>query len=103
MPFTREQLEYLKEVERMAALRDLNHSYGWEIYKYLAHQRIDQMAKDFLQDGLTRDQIVDKHIQLKAVGEFQAKLDELVQEAINFVDPLSIELALYSLHQPPDV
>lgn len=103
MPFTREQLEYLKDVERMAALRDLNHSYGWEIYSYLAHQKIDQMAKDFLQDGLTRDQIWEKHVQLKAVGEFQAKMDDLVREAVNFVDPLSIELALYSLNMPPDV
>jgi hypothetical protein len=103
MVYTREQLEYLKNVEKMAALRDLNNTYGWEIYSYLAHQRIDQMAKDFLQDGLTRDEIVEKHTRLKAVGEFQAMMDDLVREAVRFVDPMEIELALYSLNQPPEV
>lgn len=103
MAFTQEQLEYLKDVERMAALRDLNHSYGWEIYSYLAHQRIEQMQKEFMRETLSREEAWEAHVRLRAVAMFQIQMDELVREAVNFVDPLSIELALYSLRQPPDV
>lgn len=103
MPFTAEQLEYLRDVERMAALRDLRHSYGWEIYSYLAHQRIDQMTKEFQRESLTREEAWEAHVRLRAVNQFQAVMDELVSTAVDFVDPMSIELALYSLRQPPDV
>lgn len=98
-----EELEYLKDVERAAALRDLNHSYGWEIYRHLAHQRIDQMTEAFTREGLTRDEAWEAHIRIRAVADFQAKMDELVRTAVDFVDPMSIELALYSLRKPPDV
>ena len=87
----------------MAALRDLHHNYGWEVYSYLAHQRIDQMAKDFQRESLTREEAWEAHIRLRAVGQFQAMMDELVSTAVDFVDPLSIELALYSLRAPQDV
>lgn len=103
MPFTREQLEYLKDVERMAALRDLHHAYGWEVYSFLAHQRIEQMAKEFLRENLSREEAWEAHIRLRSVGQFQAMMDDLVRTAIDFVDPQSIEIALYSLVTPPDV
>lgn len=103
MPFTREQLEYLKDVERMAALRDLQHSYGWEVYSHLAHERIDQMQRLFTREGLNKDEAWEAHVRLRAINQFQEQMDDLVREAVNFVDPMSIELALYSLNQPPEL
>jgi hypothetical protein len=103
MPYSREQLEYLQNFDRMSALRDMRHMPGWPILCDLAEQRIQHMMASYLKEDATAEEIVERHRELKAVMKFFAMLREMVDEAVNFCDPREVELALYSLSQNSDL
>lgn len=103
MTYTREQMEYLREFDRMAALRDMRHMPGWDIFCQLAEQHIQRKMANYIQQDATSEQIVTRHAETKAVMKFFAMMRDLVDNAVNFCDPREVELALYSLSQDPDL
>ena len=103
MSYTREQLEYLQNFDRMSALRDLRHMPGWEVFCAMCEQRIQRMMAGYLKEDASREEIWERHLKLKAVMEFQAAMREVVDDAVNFCDPAEVAVALYSLSQEPDL
>jgi predicted nucleotidyltransferase len=52
---------------------------------------------------LSRDEIFEAHIRLKAITQFQTILEEMVKDAVDLVDPRSIEDMIRSLHTTPEL
>jgi hypothetical protein len=102
-PYSREQLEYLQQFDRMTHLRDMRHSQGWEIFAHMAEQKIQQLMAGYIKEDSTREQAFDNHLKLRAVMDFWANLREVVENASNFCDPAEVAVALYSLSQEPDL
>jgi hypothetical protein len=103
MSWTVQELEILKQYENAAFLRDLHHTEGWRVYCLLAQEKIQQLTRDYLREDLSRDEIFEAHIRLKAITQFQGIMEENVREAVNLVDPMSIEQLIRSLHQPQEL
>jgi hypothetical protein len=101
--YSKEQLEYLQNFDRMTHLRDMRHSEGWGIFTALAEQKIQQMMAGYIKEDCSREQVFDRHLKLRAVMEFWANLREVVENSVNFCDPAEVAVALYSLSQDPDL
>jgi hypothetical protein len=103
MTYTKEQLEYLQNFDRMTHLRDMRHSQGWDIFTHLAEQRIQQLMAGYIKEDCNREQAFDNHLKLRAVMDFWSSLKDSVENAMNFCDPAEVAVALYSLSQDPDL
>jgi hypothetical protein len=101
--WTEHELQILREYENAANLRDLHHTPGWSVYRQLAQQKIAQLTRDYLREDLSRDEIFEAHIRLKAITQFQTILEEMVKDAVDLVDPRSIEDMIRSLHTTPEL
>ena len=93
----------LKDCENAAVLRDLYHSHGWELYRKFAKDRLEALMRDYLRQDLTREQIIECHLKLQAISEFEAGMEELVRGAVDFVDPGSLHQMILSSRIQPDV
>lgn len=95
--------DMLRDAENAAFLRDLYHSHGWELYCKFAKNRLEAIMKHYLREDLTRDEIIECHLKLQAVSEFQSGMEELVRTAVDFVDPSRLYQMILSDRIPPDV
>ena len=98
-----EQLAILIERDNAAIIRDLRHTPGWEVYKQLANSRIQQMTNRYLRDSLPQDEAWNERLRLQAVMDFQMKLEEIVDAAVELIDPATREEILYSFQQGFDM
>lgn len=100
---TPEQLQILLERDNAAILRDLRYTPGWEVYRQLAFSRLQQMQAKYLKDDLSPEQAWDQRMRLQAVMDFQMKLEDIVEKAIELVDPATREQLQYSFQQNLDM
>lgn len=87
--------------QELAALRDLNHTEGWEVYKRVAHGRIEQANKDYLQDSLTQEEAWEARTKVKAIMTFQSIMEEVVANALRELEYL-IERQMYPVETEVD-
>ena len=81
----------MRERENAAILRDLNHTPGWELYKELARRYMDEKAKNFWRDNISADEAWNERLHLQAVKNFQAVMEDVVENAVDWLDPVKRE------------
>jgi hypothetical protein len=101
--YTQQELEMLRDTENAAVLRDLCHSDGWKVYLEFAHRKIETLMKDYLRHDLTNEQIIEAHLRLQAISQYQSSLEDLVRGAVDFIDPANLQQMILSWRIPPDV
>lgn len=67
---------------QLAALRDLNHTEGWELYKRIAREYVEQLNRDYLRESLTQDEAWEARARVRGMMSFQAMMEERVSSAI---------------------
>lgn len=100
---TERERQMLHEAENAAILRDLYHFIGWEVYCRFARQRIEQLFAEYLREDLTNEQILDRHIRLQAITDFQNRMEDLVRGAVDHVTSAGIRDIIVSSRFNPDV
>ena len=103
MEYTEQERAILEDTQNAAVLRDLYYSRGWEVYRQFAQKRIETLMKDYLREDLTQEEILNKHMQLQAITQFQSGMEGLVRGAIDFLAPGSVQELILQWRTPPDV
>lgn len=103
MDLTEREREIIRDAENAAILRDLYHFVGWEVYCRFARQRIENLLREYLSKDLSNEEILDRHVRLQAITQFQNGMEDLVRGAVNFVGPENVRDMIISSRIDPDV
>lgn len=68
------------------ALRDLNHSPGWLVYRRIAEDYIYELFEAYLRENLTQDLAWGARVELKAIKAYQRYMDDWVRQAVDAID-----------------
>jgi predicted nucleotide-binding protein (sugar kinase/HSP70/actin superfamily) len=97
LSFSKDELEEMaQQFADAAALRDLNHTVGWEVYCRIARKRIDQQTDHYLRENFKQDEAWEARTELRAIKQFQNAMEDMVRTAQRFVDESAIKELIYS-------
>lgn len=102
-PLSEHEIEIIRQAENAAFLRDLQLHPAWAVYCKLAQSKIQDIRDMYESSKLDKDGTWVAHASLKAVKEFQAGMEELVNLANDLLDPEALKRLINSAQEPQDV
>lgn len=97
------ELEIIRQAEGAAYLRDLKLHPAWDVYCKLAQSKIQDIRDLYESRNMDKDATWAALCSLKAVRDFQARMEDLVNMGADLLDPEALQRLINSAQEPQDV